>query len=109
MSDLTSIVWELLYGEEFDRIPDPNKPENTAHLSAMAKAEREKMRVFVEGSGKVLFDRWKNQIRTQMAGLVSGRFEENCNCATCWEVRKIKNIFELVLEAQVLLTENRKD
>ena len=99
------IVWEILFGEPFEKYPDPNQPENTAHLSAMAKAERNRMKAFVEGPGKVLIDRWKKQIRANTIELLST--ETKCDCELCWKTRKIKNIFELVLEAEEILSERK--
>ncbi len=96
-------MWEILFGEKYERIPDPNQPENTAHLSALKKAERQRMKAFVEGPGKVLIDRWKKQIRHSTISMLMT--DPDCLCDVCRQVRKIRSIFELVLEAEEILNE----
>ena len=49
-------AWKILYGEDYKSIPDPNQPENTAHLNALKKAERDALERFLNGQGKVLVD-----------------------------------------------------
>ena len=95
-----------MFGEEPEFIPDPNKPENTAFLNAKKKQQREQIRQFVNGHGKVLFERWKKQIQVSTMALF-GMASSDCNCPLCWEVRKIKNIFELILEAESVLREQK--
>lgn len=102
---LGDVMWGILFNEDLEKIPDPNKPENTAFLSATKKAEIERMRAFAEGPGKVLFDRWKKQIRTDTISLLMS--EPKCDCAKCWEIKKIRNILQLVLEAEQILTERK--
>lgn len=106
MENYEDIAWEILFGEKLDRIPNPNLPENTALLSAQAKQNRERMRLFVNGPGKVLIDRWKKQLKSGVISLF-GMSKNDCNCEICWEVRKIKNIFELILEAESVLRETK--
>jgi len=101
---MEDVVWEILFGEAPERIPNPNLPENTAHLNAKQKQEKERLRHFIEGQGKVLFERWKKQIRTDVMKLF-GKVDNNCNCEVCWEIRKIRNIFELILEAETIINQ----
>jgi hypothetical protein len=107
MSELTNtdIAWEILYNEKLDSIPDPNKPENTAHINAVIRENRERLKKFVNGPGKVLVDRWKEQIRKETLGLIVAP-EEDCNCGVCKAIRVIRNKFELILEAEKVLRED---
>lgn len=97
-----NLTWEIMFGEKFDYMPDINQPENTAFLNAQQKAEKQRLKQFVEGPGKVLMDRWKKQIRISTMTLF-GMASSDCNCPVCWEIRKIKNIFELILEAETVI------
>jgi len=107
MSDLTNtdIAWKILFDESLEAIPDPNKPENSAHLNLVVKENRERLKRFANGPGKVLFDRWKDQIRREALGLIVAP-DIDCNCAVCGAIKTIKNKFELILEAEKVLRED---
>ena len=96
-----AIVWELLFGTEVDLLRDPNKPANMAYINAMSRAEHDQMKAFVNGPGKVLINRWQEQIRTKMAQLMLS--DVDCNCKVSIEIRKIRAMFDLVMEAEQLL------
>jgi hypothetical protein len=99
------IAWEILFNEELETIPDPNKPENSAHINAVVRENRDKLKKFMNGAGKVLMDRWRDEIKRQTLGIIVAP-EEDCNCATCRMVRMIKAKFELILEAEKILRED---
>ena len=103
------LAWNILYDEDFEEIPDPNKPENIPHIKALQRDEREKLKNFIEGSGKVLIDRWKAQIKAEMLSLLTLEASTPlCNCGPCQQIKAIKNKFELLLEAEDILQEPNK-
>jgi len=100
----TKLAWNLLYNEDFEQILDPNKPENTARMNADQRAENEKLRVFVEGPGKVLIDKWKKQIKSDMLSLLAMPEQKTqCHCYACQIIQRVRNKFELLLEAEYII------
>jgi hypothetical protein len=99
-------AWRILYGEAYESIPDPNQPENTAHLNALKNAEKDALERFLNGQGKVLVDRWTDKIKQGIVMMIASE-SEDCSCATCTRLRGIKSLFEMLMEAQEVLTENQ--
>ena len=97
-------AWKILYGEDYKSIPDPNQPENTAHLNALKKAERDALERFLKGQGKVLVDRWTEKIKQGMVMMIASDTED-CSCATCMKLKQLRSLFELLMEAQEVLSE----
>ena len=93
------VAWRVLYGQGMEEIPDPNKPENTAHLNAIKKAEKDALERFLNGQGKVLVDRWTNKIKQGIVMLITSDGGD-CSCPTCMKIRDIRSLLELLMEAQ---------
>lgn len=105
--DFTELGWKILFNEDYESIPDPNKPENTAFINAKQKQRREELLRFVEGSGKVLYDRWSEKIKRNVLSLIVSPGTD-CNCINCLQIKKVQHLFELLLEAQeVIETKNK--
>ena len=62
-NQLSIVVWETLFNEEFKGIPDPNKPENIPRIEAEHKKEVKAFTTFAEGVGKPLFKQLQNDLR----------------------------------------------
>ena len=84
------IAWEILYGDVPEKLPDINKPENTALINAKKKERSEKLRRFVEGAGAPLIERWTEQIRSDNLALLLNPTSDECNCPSCLILREIK-------------------
>jgi len=102
----TNILWKLLYNEDLEEIPDPNRPENTAHLNALKKADKEQLERFFNGYGKVLVDRWSKKIKRNLMAVVSNNEVEKCNCTNCMLIREVRSLIALLFEAQEVLDKN---
>jgi len=100
---ITPLVWELLFGERFEHTPDPNKPENSAYITAMRRQRAEGIRHFAVGAGKPLFDEWKKKVRENTLALLSVPKAALCNCAACLILREIRPRLELIVEAEMLI------
>ena len=107
MKNSIQLAWRILYGEDYESIPDPNQPENTAHLNALKKSETDALERFLNGSGKVLVDRWTDKIKQGMVLLISSELATDCSCATCMKFRQLRSLFELLMEAEDVLTKNQ--
>ncbi|MCP4262816.1 MAG: hypothetical protein GY774_35705 [Planctomycetes bacterium] len=108
LTKYTELGWRLLFNEDYESIPDPNKPENTAHITAMQKAHREELLRFVEGSGAPLYNRWRTKIKRKVLGLVAMPPGHDCNCFICLQIREIQYLFSLLLEAQEVIEAKNK-
>ena len=108
MNNTTSLAWLLLYDEELEEIPDPNKPENVAYINAKRKEKKEAFKQLMEGSGKVLFREWKKRIKNNNLAMLFIPANQLCDCAACMIIRDIQGMFKLWLEAETIITEEEK-
>ncbi len=104
-----ALAWMVLYGEEFERTPDPNKPENMPYFKAMAKERREKLRRFVGEVGKPVIDLWKKQLREQNLVLLATPYDKMCNCPACLLLRQVKPKLEMITELEMILAEGKTE
>ena len=100
---LTALAWEVLFGEKYETVPDPNKPENVSYYNAKKRERNEKLRLFCTGQGKVIYDEWKKKIRAETLALLTIPKTSLCNCMTCLILREIRPRLELILEAEDIL------
>ena len=107
-SHLANLAWKILYKEDREEIPDPNKPENLPYLKAKRKQKAEALSVLMEGQGKVLFENWYEKIKRLNLGLLFTPGSQLCNCPACEAIREIKAILEFWLDAEQILAENKK-
>jgi hypothetical protein len=109
MDNITSLAWELLFNEKYESIPDPNKPENSAYLTAVKQQRNDSIKHFANGSGKVLYDEWKKKIRSETLALLTVPKAELCNCTACMILREIRPRLELIIEAETILSNERNN
>ncbi|HOX40532.1 MAG: hypothetical protein M0R06_18180 [Sphaerochaeta sp.] len=106
MADETNaiaLLWKVLYGEELEQTPDPNKPENLPYYKARREQRRKELSSFYNGPGKVLFDGWEKRVKQLNLQLISSPEADKCSCQTCLIVRQIKSIMTLWIEAMQLM------
>lgn len=108
-NSITALAWELLFGEKYESIPDPNKPENSAYINAIQQQRTDSIRHFAMGTGKVLYDEWKKKIRSEMLALLTVPKSGLCNCVPCMILREIRPRLELIIEAEELLSLERNN
>jgi len=102
-----ALAWEILFGEKFESVPDPNKPENTAYINALRKQRADALGAFAIGGGKVLFDEWKKKIRSETLGLLVIPENTLCGCPACMILREIQPRLKLILEVETILSDER--
>ena len=102
-----ALAWKLVFNEEYEEIPDPNKPENTAYFNARQQERKDSIKRFLNGSGKVLYDRWNNDIKKETMSLLFMPKEKYCTCAACLILRDLRSKVEMVLEAEKILHETK--
>ncbi len=107
MDNAISLVWFVLFGEDYETIPDPNKPENAAFFKAKRNQRTEQLRDFMSGKGKVLFDEWRKKVKRNQAALLSIPETEMCHCSACMIIRDTRKYIELLLEAENILLESK--
>jgi len=95
------IAWKTLFGEEFEDIPDPNKPENTAFINAKKKENIERFKRFANGSGRVMFEQWQRELRSGMFELLNTDIE--CNCVLSMQLYKLQYLLRLIVKAQNII------
>ena len=98
---LGAIVHKILFNDEKEKLPDPNKPENVPRIKAMEAAKTAKFKRFWEGEGQVLFERWQEKIRKNIFALLVQ--EQECSCKTCNKIREINVILKMLTEAQLII------
>jgi hypothetical protein len=100
-----STFWNILYGEDFDDGPDPNKPENVAYYQAKRKERNDKVRAFMSGQGRILFEEWKKKARKNHAALLVIPEKDLCTCLACQKIRDTKKYIEFLMEAEKIISE----
>jgi len=102
--ELGAIVWKTLFNEEQERLPDPNKPENTARINAEMKAKARRFKAFVEGPGKPFFEEIQNNIRWGMYSMLIADSIQ-CGCPFCytrnklqWQTKLLAKAFNVIKE-----------
>lgn len=106
---VTELAWKILYKEEREEVPDPNRPENTAYFNAKRKERREAISRFVTGQGKILYEQWMKQIKGLNLALLVTPDQALCKCPACVTIAQIKARLELILEAELILAEAAND
>ncbi len=104
--ELGPTVYKILWNDEPDIMPDPNKEENIPRLKAMRLAKVQGFKSFWNGPGKVLLERWQSKIREGVFDLLVG--EIDCNCKTCNKIRELTTIIRMLTEAEIILREDEK-
>ena len=104
---MTALAWKILYNEEYESIPDPNKEENVPYMKAKKKERSEAFRRLMEGPGKVLFAEWKKKIKQVNTALLFIPATQLCTCHACMLIRGIRGILELWLEAEQSLLDDK--
>jgi len=105
---LANLAWKILYKEDREEIPDPNKPENLPYLKAKKKQKAEALEILISGPGKILFENWHEKIKRLNLGMLFTPKSQLCNCSVCETIREIKATLEIWLEAEQILVENKK-
>ena len=106
---LVNLAWKILYKEDREDIPDPNKPENVPYLKAKKRQKIEALEALVSSpKGKVLFETWHERIKRLNLGILFTPRSQLCNCSACEAIRDIKAILEIWAEAEQLLSEIQK-
>ena len=105
-SNLGDIWWKILYNEEVERLPDVNKPENSAYLNATAKKKAEQIEKFVKGDGGVLFKEWQDRIRMAIKSIV---MEDTLtpDCPVCNKILNIRTMANIITEAQFIIDDKK--
>ena len=103
-----ALAWKILYDEELETIPDPNKPENVPYLKAKKKQRANAFKALMSGSGKILFEEWKEKVRRINLALLFIPKENLCNCPACQLIREVRSILELWIEAEQALLEDKQ-
>lgn len=99
--ELGSVVYKILFNDDLEQLPDPNKPENVPRIKAMEGARTDKFKRFWEGVGEPLVDRWQEKIRANIFALLTE--EPDCNCKTCNKIREVAVVIKMLSEAQIIL------
>lgn len=107
MDNETSMLWFILFGEEYEKIPDPNKPENAPLFQAKRKERIQQLRDFMSGHGKVLFDEWRRKVRCNQAALLSIPEKEMDHCSACMIIRDTRKYLELLMEAEKIMSQTK--
>lgn len=101
--DSTSIAWKIVFGEDYEQMPDPNRPENIPLILAKKRERAESIERLMTGTGRVLFEQWRGKIKRGLLALLVAPDDGTCHCSACILLRQLKMIFELWLEAQRVL------
>ena len=104
MDNIAALAWEILFGDKYESVPDPNKPENSAFINATKQQRKDSIKHFAIGGGKVIYDEWKKRIRSETLALLTIPKSELCNCTACMIIREIRPRLELIVESESILS-----
>ena len=100
------VAWRILFNEDVEKLPDPNKPENQAYISAKIKQRREKLERFARGDGEVLFKIWQDRIRMIMKDIL---MSDNLtpDCPVCSKILNVRVMANTIAEVQFIIDDNK--
>ncbi len=102
-NQLSATIWRTLFGDDLERLPDPNKPENIPRIEAERKKEVDAFRTFAEGVGKPLFDQWQSEIRyNQFELIVNEDLKDN---EVLLLVGRVRDLVKMIAKAQMVIDE----
>ena len=100
---LSHIIWKTIFGDDLERFPDPNQPENIPRISAERKKKVDAFKLFAEGVGKPLFDQWQLEIRQfQFELLMNESMKDN---EVVLLVNRIRDLVKMIAKAQMVIDE----
>ena len=102
--DAVETAWRIVFNEDPPQMPDPNRPENLPYIAAKMRERRESLERLMSGTGRVLFEQWRDRIKKGLLALLVAP-NESCHCSSCIELRELRIIFKLWLEAQRVIDE----
>ena len=105
---LSTLAWKILYKEDREPIPDPNRPENVPYHKAKRKKKAEDLQRLLDGPGKALFERWYEKLKVENLRLLFTPESQLCTCPTCNAIRQIRSILELWLDVEQTLLEHKQ-
>lgn len=108
MGDL-NLAWKVLYGEDRENVPDPNKPENVARINALAARRHKDLKVLFDGPGRPLLEMWRKNVMNLNMSLFAIPAGQMCGCPACEIIRKMQHIFGVWLEAEAILNATPKE
>lgn len=91
-----------MFGEDYEDIPDPNRPENVPHIKAVKQQKIDAFKRFAEGPGKVLFEQWQNDLRIGMFDLMTSD-PSGCTCGMTYKLNNLQYLLKLICKAQAVL------
>ena len=105
MTDNIDIVWELLFSEELEKVPDPNNPANQARFNVLRNERSEGLKRLRQGAGKPLFEMWEKKLKSFILSLLQDPRYRQCNCPATQLILQISTIIELWTEAEQAIRE----
>ena len=102
-NQLSATIWKVLFGDDLERLPDPNKPENIPRIDAERKIKVDAFKTFAEGIGKPLFDQWQLDIRQHQFELLMNKKLSDYDIILL--VRQIGTLVEMIAKAQMVIDE----
>jgi len=103
---LGDVAWRVLFNEELEDVPDPNKPENQAYVKAKRKERKEKLEKFFTGDGKVVFDEWQKRIQVGMFTLLTKPIP-HCECELSRILTDLQGKVKMLAEVQSIIEESK--
>ena len=102
-NQLSATIWKTLFGDDLERLPDPNQPENVPRIAAENKLKVDAFKQFAEGVGKPLFDQWQLEVRgNQFELLMNESLTDN---EVVLLVRQIRDLVKMIAKAQMVIDE----
>ena len=99
-------AWKMLFGEDFEELPDINKPENSARVNAEIRKKVQQFKQFAEGVGKPLFDQLQTDLRSGLFTLMISSHKCDCNCNLSILTRELQGILKLIAKANEVISKN---
>ena len=104
-------MWKLLYDGDFDEVPNPNKPEDTARFNVVKKQRSEQLARFFKGPGAPVLEIWKKALKTKNMYLLYGidLTKCDCKCEAVLTIRDMRNVLDRIREMENILQDANPD
>jgi hypothetical protein len=100
--------WELLFGDEFEEYPDPNKPENSSKINAKTEKYKAAIKLFYNSGGDEFFkDKARNIKLKIMTCVLLDRTEEENIGKSCRMLDDIRRDLNFLCQMEAVIGERR--
>lgn len=103
------LFWKMLLNEDLEPRADPNNPMDAPRMVAEQKQKVESLKNFMQGVGKPIVDMWVSRLKEEMVELLTFADVDKCTCRVCSDIRKMRAMIDMIMDAQMAIMGNDKE